>query len=374
MKGLSTIVICLVSVGVLAGVSGCGEKTRTGTGGGAPVVSGVTVESATSGAIPEQVEAVGTVRARNSSILAARIAGTVAALHVREGDRVAKGKLLVTLEAAEAVSGAAGAQAGVEEAARGVEEARSRKALADTTFERYRKLFQEQAVTRQEFDVRQTEKDMAAQGLARAEARLAQAHAGAKAAGTIAGYTRITAPISGVVTARTAEAGMTVFPGTPLLTVEEEGHYRLEVAAPETLSGKVKAGNPVSFSIDGVGAGMSGKVSEVVPAVDPATRTFTVKIDVAVPGLRSGLYGRALFPAGTRQGVSAPKSAVVERGALTSVWVVGTDNSARMRLVKTGRAVGDRVEILSGLAAGERVVAGGTEKVVDGARVEQREK
>jgi RND family efflux transporter MFP subunit len=163
---------------------------------------------------------------------------------------------------------------------------------------------------------------------------------------------------------------MTVFPGTPLMTVEEEGNYRLEVAAPEALLGRVKSGAPLRVSIDG-GGEMAGRVAEVVPTIDPASRTFIVKVDIAARGLRSGMYGRASFPVGERQALLVPKGAVVERGALTSVWVVDSRNVARMRLVKRGRATGDRAEILAGLSAGEKVVTAGVEKVVDGAQIEQ---
>ena len=371
MKRYVAAVSCLILAAGLATAAGCGKKEKSGAVTDAtPVVMGVALQQVTAGAFPEQIEAVGTVRARNSSSIAARIVGTITGVHVREGERVAKGKLLVTLAATEVTSGAAGARAGEEEARRGVEDARAREKLAAVTFERYQKLLQEQAVTRQEFDVRRMEKDVAAEGVARAEARLAQAREGAKSAGAIAGYTRISAPLAGIVTARPVEVGMTVFPGMPLLTVEEEGHYRLEVAAPESLSGKVKTGDRVNFSIDGIGVGMSGKVAEVVPAVDPASRTFIVKIDVEAKGVRSGVYGRALFPVGSRTAVSVPKSALVVRGALTSVWAVGKDNVARMRLVKAGQSLGDRVEVLSGLSEGERVVVNGIEKVVDGARIQ----
>ncbi len=371
MKMRSAVGFCLISAAVLAGAAGCGERGKPGEKATTPpAVTGVAVASIVAGAIPEQVEAVGTVKAKNSAVIAARIPGAVTALHVKEGDRVAKGKLLVTLEAHEVLAGAAGAQAGVEEARRGVDDALSRRKLARTTFERYQKLYQEQAVTRQEFDVRQTERDVADQEVARAEARLTQAREGAQSAGALAGYTRVTAPIAGVVTAKQAEVGMTVFPGMPLLTVEEEGSYRLEVAAPESLLGKVKPGDTVGVAIDGAGGAVTGRVAQVVPTVDAASRTFTVKVDVAAKGIRSGTYGRALFPVGVRQGILVPKSAVVERGALTSVWVVEKDNVARMRLVKLGRTFGDRVEALAGLSAGEKIATTGVEKVVDGARIE----
>jgi RND family efflux transporter MFP subunit len=360
---------CLLAAGLLA-MGGCARKEQGGAAVMPPVVHGVTVEEVGTSVIPDVQEAVGTVRARAAAQIAARLAGTVSAVHVKEGDRVPRGKLLVSLEAAESTAGAAGAAAGAEEAKRALDEARARQKLADATFERYRKLYQEQAVTRQEFDGKETEKAVAAEGVARAEARLIQARETSRAAGTVAGYTRVTAPIAGIVTGKTVDAGMTVFPGTPLMTVEEEGSYRLEVAAPEALLGGVKGGAPLQVSVDG-GGEMTGRVAEVVPTVDPASRTFTVKVDIAARGLRSGMYGRAYFPVGERSVLLVPKGAVVERGALTSVWVVGPGNMARMRLVKVGRAAGDRVEILAGLSAGEQVVAAGVEKVVDGAKIEQ---
>jgi RND family efflux transporter MFP subunit len=370
MSRRSAAIACLLAIGISTMFSGCGGKGPEGAPKGPlAVVKGVSLETVSEKAIPDEVEAVGTVKARNSSVISARIPGTVSSLQVKEGERVAKGKLLLTIEAAESLAGAAGAMAAVEEARRAVDESRARKRLADVTFGRYSVLFRERAVTRQEFDGRRMEKDVAHQGVARAAARLDQAREEAKSAGTVAGYTRITAPQAGIVTRKSVDAGMTVFPGTPLITVEEEGHYRLEAAIPESLMGKVRTGDEVRIVIDGIG-GMKGNVAEVVPAIDPASRTFMVKVDISAKGLRSGIFGRAYLPMGSHQGMIVPKIAVKEQGALTSVWVVGKDNIARMRLVRAGRIIGDQVEILSGISAGERIVVSGMEKVVDGAKVE----
>ena len=371
MRRSGGMIAALVAGAGLLAAAGCGKKGADNAGRQlAPVVKGAVVAAVAGGEIPDLLEAVGTVRARNAAQVSARIAGVVTAVNVREGDRVSRGKLLLTLDAVERTAELAGARAGVDEAQRGVEEVRARKKLADDTFERFRRLYGEQAVTRQEFENRQADRDVSAQELARAEARLVQARENARAAGALAGYTRITAPISGIVTGKSVDSGMTVFPGTPLLTVEEEGHFRLEAAVPEALLGKIRVNDTVPVTIDGMAAGMKGRVAEVVPAVDAASRTFTVKVDVAGQGLRSGVFGRARFAGGMRQGIMIPRGALVERGALTSVWVVEKDGSARMRLVKTGAAAGERVEILAGLAPGERIVVGGVEKIVDGSKLE----
>lgn len=354
---------------VIATGFGCGAKKEQSAAPAAPpVVQGATVVTVAAEDLADVQEAVGTVKARNTALIAARIPGSVSRVYVKEGERVGRGKLLVAIDAVESGAAAAGAVSGVEEATRALSEAQAQKRLADVTFERYSRLVAEQAVTRQEFDTKKTEQEVAAQGVARAEARLAQARQGARAAGAVAGYGRVTSPIAGVVVAKQVEAGQTVFPGTPLLTVEGDDGYRLEVSAPETLLGRVKAGDQLGIAVEGAPA--TGRVSEVVPVVDPATRTFTVKVDLPSRGLRSGSYGKAFFKIGSRKGISVPEGAVVQRSSLTSVWVVSPDGFARLRLVKPGRAQGGRVEILSGLAPGEKVVTAGIEKMVDGAKVQ----
>lgn len=346
--------------------SGCsGDKTHPPAE--PPVVTGVTVEKVAMTPFADHFQAPGTVRAAVTAQMAARVAGAVEAVHVHDGERVARGRLLVSLRSDETVSGASGAAAAVEEAVRGVEEAQVRLKLAEDTFRRFEALFKEQAVTRQEFDMRRTERDVAVQGASRAKARLVQSREQAKAAGALAGYTKITAPFAGVITGKTVERGATVFPGMPLLNVEEEGRYRFEADVPDLLSAKLKAGDPVPVTVDGIGGDIRGRVAEVAPVADPATRTRLVKIDINGAGLRSGMFGRALVSAGTGTAIAIPAAAVVERGMLTSVWVVGSDAKARMRLVKAGRAFGDRVEILSGLTAGEPIVTGGLDKVTEGA-------
>lgn len=347
--------------------TGCAKTEGQKEAAAPPVVTGVTVSSVASQEIPDVVEAVGTLKARDCALLASRISGSVATVHVAEGDRVTRGTLLVTIESTESGAAAAGALSGVHEAERGVQEALARKKLADATLERFRKLYEEEAVTRQEFEERQMEQETAAQGAARSEARLSQARHGAKAAGAIAGYGRVTSPLSGVVVSKQVETGQTVFPGMPLLTVEGEKGLRLEVAVPEGALGKVGVGDAVPVVVEGAAA--TGAVSGIVPAVDPASRTFLVKIDVAGNSLRSGSYGKAFLPVGVRKGIAIPRRAVVERGGLTSVWAVSPQGIARLRLIRLGGELGDSVEVISGLGAGEQIVTGGTAKVVDGAKV-----
>lgn len=347
--------VAAMLVAMLACTSGCPDRGSMAKES-RPVVRGLSLETVRPVSVPERFEVSGTVKAGKNAPIAARVSGTVSGVHAKEGDRVRQGSLLMTIHAREVLADAAGAE-------HAAAEALARKKLADVTYERFSRLFEEQAVTRQELDTRRAERDMA-------ERALARAREASRAASAVAGYTRITAPISGVVTSKTVDPGATVFPGMPLMTVEEEGRYRLEVAVPESLLGRVVLGASVPVSLDGVADGAVAKVAEIVPKVDPVSRTFLVKLDIPSPGARSGRFGRALLPVGEKRGILVPKTAVVERGQLTFVWIVDNGNIARMRLVKPGASQGGRVEILAGLSEGERVVTGGTDRVRDGAKVE----
>ena len=191
-----------------------------------------------------------------------------------------------------------------------------------------------------------------------------------RAAELALGETRITAPATGVVVDRRVEPGDLAMPGQPLLVLDDPRAYRLEAEVGESAVGRVRVGQRVPVVLDSLGRTLEGRVVEIIPASDPSSRTVTVKLDLPVdPGLRSGLFGRARFPAGERQVLVVPSSALVERGQLTAVYVVDDQAIARLRLVTAGGRHADRVEILSGLDAGERVVVEGASRVSDGSRV-----
>jgi membrane fusion protein, multidrug efflux system len=135
---------------------------------------------------------------------------------------------------------------------------------------------------------------------------------------------------------------------------------------------RIRRAEPVSVVIESAGAApVAASLGEIVPAADPASRTFMVKLDLP-PGLavRSGMFGRASFPLGTRMALAVPAGAIVERGQLAAVYVLDTQGIARLRIIKVGRRMGTQVEVLSGLTAGERIVLSNPHDVVDGSRVE----
>jgi multidrug efflux pump subunit AcrA (membrane-fusion protein) len=389
----------LLALGMLAGCSEKKEPPRAEAE--RSPVAGVRVERAGRQIVAEMIEPVGTVRARKQTVLSSKIVATVIAVHVTEGQRVSAGDLVVTLDDRDARAQVERAEAGLREARsaleeterslraadRAIEAASAERDLARSTLARYRQLLYRELIAPQQYDevaarargaaaeVERLEETRAALLARRSQtaARIEQAEAEVRAAGVTLGYARIQAPIAGVVVAKPVEVGNLAAPGVPLVTLEEE-RYRLEVLVEESQMRAVRPGQSVVSVIEALGAERAGPVVEIVPAADPASRTFVVKIDLPpLPGLRSGLFGRARFPVGAREILAVPLGALVERGQLQSVFVVEADGVARMRLVKTGRRLGDRVEILSGLSEGEQIVVEGADRVSDGRRVEPRE-
>jgi multidrug efflux pump subunit AcrA (membrane-fusion protein) len=129
----------------------------------------------------------------------------------------------------------------------------------------------------------------------------------------------------------------------------------------------------VSVTLDSIDHPIEARISEIVPAVDAASRAYTVKIDLPVlPSLRSGVFGHAAFQFGSRPLLAIPAGAVTERGQLQSV-LVADNGVARTRLITAGQKSNDRIEVLSGLSAGEKVIFPLAQGLSDGTRVEVRQ-
>ncbi|MCM2264695.1 MAG: efflux RND transporter periplasmic adaptor subunit [Desulfuromonadales bacterium] len=352
MKSLTQIVSAVTCLLLAA----CGDIAPGRTSGEPPVVKGLTVATLGSEALPGTELFVGTIESLDRATLTARIDGRVGSLKVKAGDRVAAGAVLLTI-----VDTPLGAQLTGAESAR--QAAAARLALAEQTLVRFEKLKTGEAVTPQEFDRVASEAEQARGSLKAAAAAVEQAR-------TLAGYARVTAPYAARVATTAVEVGATILPGTPLLVLDRAGGWRVRLDCPEALSGKIVPGTVLQVEVPSLRRSFPATVSEVEPAADPASRSFQVKASLPDdPALAAGLFARAAHAGGTSDALLLPTAAMVTRGQLTGVYVV-EDGVLRWRLIKTGRAVGDRVEVLSGLVSGETIVTGGVERAVSGARLE----
>jgi RND family efflux transporter MFP subunit len=335
-------------------------------------VHGMAVVAATNMRIPDLIVAVGTVRATATAQVAAQVMGNVTTVRVHEGDLVSKGQTLATVDPAQARAELDRAQAALSATQHELSAAEAEKSLTESTMRRFDTLYQRRSVSPQEYD----EVKARSQGaLARAEAAQAgasQAKAALAQARTTFGYTTLRAPFAGIVTERRVDPGALAVPGMPLLTVEASGRYRLEATIDETNLRFVKVGESITVLLDAYpDQAFTGKVTQIVPAADPNTRSFLLKIELPQDAsVRSGLFGRANFSRGERDSLMIPRTAVVDRGALKIVYVVGPDRIASLRYVTVGQLVGDRLEVLSGLNPSEMVVVSPLDPEIGGKKVE----
>ena len=369
------ITMLSVLITVLSGVlAGCTNKRRAAT---APpeTVSNVSVIVAQKTTVPDWLVAVGTVRAAQTSQVASQMIGNLVEIRAHEGDRVQRGQVLAVIDDAQPRSAADQATAAVTAAEKEVFAADSDLALAQATLKRYQQLYEKKSVSPQEFDEikaryrsAEARRDMARAGQSQANAALTQAR-------TSLGYTRIRAPFAGMVTEKKADAGTLASPGMPVFTLEDTRSYRLEVTVDESAIRLVHVGQAGPVTIDALGnVQLSGKVVQIVPAADPASRSFLVKIGLPADArIRSGLFGRAQFARDERSALLIPRTSLVERGQLQGVYVLDANQIAGLRYVTLGKSAGEKFEVLSGLQEGDKVVAAPGDRELGGKRIAIRQ-
>jgi RND family efflux transporter MFP subunit len=301
--------------------------------------------------LPRAVTAYGVVHAHQESVLSAKVLARIVSLPLREGAAVKAGDLLVALDHKDIDAGLAAA-----EAARVRAEASMKEAEAEHA--RVARLFDSGSATSREMERAESALQAARGGLNEAEARVQEARAQK-------GYTRILAPFDGRLVERKVEVGELASPGTPLVRVESAGNFELWADVPQERLSAVRPGAEATVRVDGIAAPIPGRVLRVVPAADPRSHTFTVKValDSGAGGgdgaVYSGMFGQAAVVYGSEPALVVPHGAIVHRSEVTGVYVANADGAPEFRLVRPGRRVGDDQVVESGLSAGERVYADG---------------
>ncbi len=288
-------------------------------------------------------QASGTVQARRETLVSARITAAIGSVQVRAGDAVAAGEVLVLLDRRDL-------EARLEQQEQAVAAARARLAEAASAHQRVAALLPRGLVSGAELD-----RAEAALGLA--EAELGRSLQAAEEARTALSFAEIRAPIAGRVVERLAEPGDMATPAAPLVRLYDATDLRLEADVRESLAGGLAKGQTVQARVEALGETFTTRVDEIVPTADPGSRSFLVKVGLPPhPRLYPGMFGRLLIPAGTTRRLYIPAGAVGRVGQLEMVMVEIGDGAVR-RFVRTGiRTPDGQVEILSGLAPGERVL------------------
>jgi len=321
--------------------------------------------------VPDWLEAVGTVRAAQTSEVASQVMGNIVEMRAQEGDRVGAGQVLAILDDTQARAAVDRAAAGVTAAKNEVAAGDSDLALAQATLTRYQQLYEKKSVSPQEFDEIKARFDSATARRDIARAGESQATAALTQAQTALGYTRIRAPFAGMVTEKKADVGALASPGMPIFTIEDTRAYRLEATVDERDIHFVRLGQSAPVTIDGLeNAQLTGKLVQIIPAADPASHSVLVKIQLPADArLRSGLFGRAHFARGERQALLIPQTAIVERGQIQGVYVLDANQVAGLRYITLGPGAGEDVEVLSGLQDGDKVVAAPGDNELSGKRI-----
>jgi RND family efflux transporter MFP subunit len=361
------LVVALPAALALGACSGEGDaKEAAADSAAAPalVLGAQDVVVAREGEVGASVTLSGPLEPREQVTLRAQVPGTVQGLVVDRGSAVARGQRLARIQAVGVQSQAAGAQAQVAAAQANLAVARQRRDAAVRLRE---------AGAMSEVDYR-----TAVAGFEAAEAQLAAARAQAASAGEAAGFTTIEAPISGVVSDRKVETGEAVNPGQELLTIVNARTLELAGQVGVTDAGRVRVGQPVSFTLDAfANETFNGRVARVDPVADPGTRQVGVYVELANRGGRivGGQFARGRIETGRGgvRGVLIPQSAVQRASPeATTGTVFVVENGRLVRRDVTLGAIDEasgQVAVQSGVRAGERVIAVPTSDVREGARV-----
>lgn len=371
----------LLVVGVAGPLTGCGggHEAAQAVVAKAPVsVATVTVSKAPHAAL---VEAGGLVQARTTAVVTSRLMAPVREVRVKPGDRVRAGQVLVVLDDRDLGANARGAKSSALAAEQAVtaggadrRAAEAGLALAKASHDRVVALHGRRSATAQELDqatasLRAAEAQVAAidARIQQAEASLASARAGSDAASVTAGFAVVTAPFAGVVAEKLVEPGNMAAPGMPLVRLEGDGAMRLDVRVDASRVVGVPVGQPVDVEVDAATPVLlQGTVSEVARAMDADARAYLLKITLPTDArLRSGMFGRARFAGAQVAAMLVPASAIVRHGQVTAVFVA-EGGVARLRMVVTGRTLPGGVEVVTGLADGERVVSAPPLGLTDG--------
>jgi len=334
------LLLALAACGKDAGPAGAGGGRGAGPGKPVPV----TIASVAEGDWTDAIEALGTAKANESLTISAKVTETVARVAFEDGDMVEAGEVLVDLS-------------GRAEVAQ-LEEAQAAHKEAQQQYERQSELVGAGTIARSQLDAQVALRDAADARMKAIRARLSDRV--------------ITAPFAGVLGFRQVSPGTLVTPGTVIATLDDVSTIKLDFTVPETLLGSVQVGAKIVGKAAAFpGREFEGEVTTIDSRVDATTRAVTVRAAIPNPEsvLRPGMLMTVRVYAPVRQALSIPELALVQVGGDAFVFRVGPDAAVQQVKVGIGARQPGRVEIVDGLAAGDRIVVEGTGKLRTGLKV-----
>jgi RND family efflux transporter MFP subunit len=285
----------------------------------------------------------GTIRATHEATIASRLLARVKAVHVAAGQRVEAGQVLIELDQADV-------QARIQQVAAAVDAAAARLRQAESDLEKLIELRRHGAATARELDDAHRVRAVTAADLDAAGQTLAEVR-------TMIDDATVRSPIDGVIIEKFIEEGDLAQPGRPLVNLYDPLRLQLEAAVPERIAVGLSVGDVVEVEIEAIGFRGEARISEIVPQAAAVSRSMLVKVTGACPpGVYSGMFGRLLIPRDHTQRLLVPHEAVRRVGQLTMLDVLDDAGRIERRLVRLGETDQQQVEVLAGIAEGERVL------------------
>jgi len=309
------------------------------------VATKISVQQITKGSQAEVLRYSGTVEAENSVQIGFSVPGTVSAVLVNEGQYVKAGQLVASIDPTEYDNALMIANAGLEQ--------------AEDMFTRLEGLYQKGSLPAKDFiDIK---------------SKVAQARANKNLAVKRVKDTRLYAPMSGIVTSKMIEKGATAAPGAPAFMIINTAKVYARISVPESEIGKISKGQTANVSISTIGQDLSGKISIINPMADPATKSYSVKIQLANASgkLLPGMLADAQITTGNTTGaITIPSKAVVrDADDITYVFITNKENKAVRKRITASGFKGNELVVSEGLSEGDQVVVAGQTKLKDGSLI-----
>ncbi|MBI5060393.1 efflux RND transporter periplasmic adaptor subunit [candidate division KSB1 bacterium] len=349
-------IVTLCAVGSVLMFAGCSHDAKLASTASASLKADVA--TVTTVRLPRVRELRGTVTAAEDAVLSSRAMGPVVREHVAVGDRVKQGQPLIEVE--ERMSGG-----GLAQARGALAQAQAGLALAERNFRRFESLFSKQACSELELDLARMQYEQA-------KGAVEQANGAVAAAGAVADDSNLRAPFDAYVVEKFVSVGDLVAPGRPVIHLQSAVGREVAFSVRVGDRAWVKRGDRLPFYVDASNevTPRYATVTEVAPSADPVTHSVSAKAVIEGPELPAGITVTVTLAGDTADVITIPATAVYATGGLQLVTTI-EDGAARNLAITTGRSYGDAVEVLSGLGAGQSIVANRTGAIAEGTRIER---
>lgn len=308
----------------------------------------VGIRTAQKASIPNEYQFSGTLKGTRQVQISTKMMGKVTHLNVEEGDRISEGQVMVRIKDQNVEAQKQQVQAQLNQAQSALEN-------TETNYNRIKTLYEQGSATQKEFDDMKTKYQSAQSEVQALKSKLNEVQ-------DMLDYTTLTAPFDGYVAEKRTSQGDMASPGRPLLILEDFGKMEVNTSVPESQINLFNLKDTVTVDIAAAGLkNLKGQIKQINPSGTPASRQFAVKVAISRPKgenerLKSGMYATISLMQGGEPTIAVPENALISRGQLTGLYTVSPDEEAVLRWVRTGRRYEDQIEILSGLAEGDRYI------------------